>query len=458
MERGPFGEVPGARVTGPASRFDARGVRRGLPYAYDPRYDEPGDDADAAGEPPAWTTGDGDLLALPLPVWLRWGGWGWWRPQRLDRLGTLVSGARRMGTLRHRASGERLPVFGSRLGQRSYRIVARPRGGMRHEILAVHPEPRAEMEEEAEVFPLGAVAAGGGDAYGGATRDGYRLRLPHARLHTVLARLRREQLQALLGGVLPPDPGPVLARRLSRLARRARRVGTFRSRRTGLRLPVFAAPGIRILARPCGPGEAEILTVRAVEGELEVTGNLPVQGAPPRAEIQWTHSVPFTAPPSDIPKVKNALYILFRDDKPIYAGMAGSTDARTRMGEYRRNAHIYSIPPSTLRAHIGVVRNAQGLTTLQVESLLIRLLIRLFGQPQIRNSNSQINPYPVGAQEIVVEHGGPALPGFLHRDAELVSKSGQRVGRITSRGGKVETRFYAGVQFEFAEPLGREAW
>jgi hypothetical protein len=59
------------------------------------------------------------------------------RPPIARRIGTLASGARRIGTLRSRQSGRRYPVFGGRAGGKPYRIITRPRGGMRFEIMAV---------------------------------------------------------------------------------------------------------------------------------------------------------------------------------------------------------------------------------------------------------------------------------------------------------------------------------
>jgi hypothetical protein len=55
----------------------------------------------------------------------------------VGRLGRLARNARRVGTLRAVGSGRRYPVFGGRVAGRNFRIITRPRGGMRHEIMAV---------------------------------------------------------------------------------------------------------------------------------------------------------------------------------------------------------------------------------------------------------------------------------------------------------------------------------
>jgi hypothetical protein len=49
----------------------------------------------------------------------------------------LAQNARRIGMLRSVRSGRRYPVFGGRVAGRNFRIVTRPRGGVRHEIIAV---------------------------------------------------------------------------------------------------------------------------------------------------------------------------------------------------------------------------------------------------------------------------------------------------------------------------------
>jgi hypothetical protein len=62
-----------------------------------------------------------------------------------SRIGTLARGARRIGTLRSRRTGARFPVFGGRVGRKNFRIVTRPRGGARFEIMTVR---NGELEGE----------------------------------------------------------------------------------------------------------------------------------------------------------------------------------------------------------------------------------------------------------------------------------------------------------------------
>ena len=96
------------------------------------------------------------------------------------------------------------------------------------------------------------------------TRDGYTLQLPHDSLHTILSRLRPEQLRGITGGPLSGDPGPRLAQAVGRVAQAARRT----PESVGGGLPVFSAPGFRLLVRPRGPTQGEILMVRP-EGEAD---------------------------------------------------------------------------------------------------------------------------------------------------------------------------------------------
>lgn len=128
---------------------------------------EPAQDAPPA-EPPAWNTPDGHVLRLPaytietIVDRVR-------RPGRrfrlrpdvaagprravVRRVGQLAQNARRMGTLRSRSTGKAYPVFTSRAGGRSYRIVARPRGNWQSEIMLVQPE--GEMEVTSAKDPAG---------------------------------------------------------------------------------------------------------------------------------------------------------------------------------------------------------------------------------------------------------------------------------------------------------------
>ena len=57
----------------------------------------------------------------------------------------LARNARRVGTLRAVRSGRRYPVFGGQVAGRNYRIITRPRGGVRHEIMAVRG---GELQQE----------------------------------------------------------------------------------------------------------------------------------------------------------------------------------------------------------------------------------------------------------------------------------------------------------------------
>jgi hypothetical protein len=62
------------------------------------------------------------------------------RRRTLGAVGRVIRNARRIGALRHRRTGTRLPVFRSQVGGRPVRIVTRRRSGVRHEILTIQPE------------------------------------------------------------------------------------------------------------------------------------------------------------------------------------------------------------------------------------------------------------------------------------------------------------------------------
>jgi GH25 family lysozyme M1 (1,4-beta-N-acetylmuramidase) len=65
------------------------------------------------------------------------------RPRRramIDAIGRMVRAARRVGTWRNRTGGSALPVFRSQTRGRPFRIVTKPRAGLRHEILSIEPE------------------------------------------------------------------------------------------------------------------------------------------------------------------------------------------------------------------------------------------------------------------------------------------------------------------------------
>ncbi|HEY0150877.1 MAG TPA: hypothetical protein VGB92_02700 [Longimicrobium sp.] len=219
------------------------------------------DDDDGSAPDGGWDDWDGPMdaaagsgLSLPPRAWVRWRRRPWF-----PRVTRMVRGARPAGTLRHRRSGARYPVFRGHMGGRSFRMLARPRGGRRFEVMSMEAETGGEGEL------LSMMPPPGGEYPAPAT--GYRLRLPHTGLHAILGRLQPDQLRRLAGGRLPADPAAAVARGVGRVARRARRLGRFQS--AGAPLDVFATPGFRLLVRPLGELEGEILSVAAVEGEEE---------------------------------------------------------------------------------------------------------------------------------------------------------------------------------------------
>jgi 3',5'-cyclic AMP phosphodiesterase CpdA len=111
------------------------------------------EDVDAP-EPPPLHTADGYRLGIPWHVLRRLlahrGAFprAWYRAGSpwlagIRRLRQLTRRARRIGTLRHRRTGWRLPVFRATSRGRSYRIVARQRG-QRLEVAHIGPSPSME--------------------------------------------------------------------------------------------------------------------------------------------------------------------------------------------------------------------------------------------------------------------------------------------------------------------------
>jgi hypothetical protein len=448
-------EGEGGRLSGAVSRFDRWGTRRGSPYAADPAYDEPPAtpgtagwtggggggwsgpanrwDADAGygsdighGDEPAgawndgWADDDGfDVQAvhlwggpwLPPRVWARWRRRPWF-----PRVHRMLRTARPAGTLRSRTSGARYPVYRGRMGGRSWRVVTRPRGRMRYEVVGLE----AETGGEGEMLSMMPGGGGGSPVSAGAPAAGYRLRLPHAGLHTILGRLRPEQLRALSGGALPADPAAAVARGVGRIARRARRLGRFRGAPGGPRLDVFGTPGFRLLVRPTGEMEGEILAVAPVAGELDGEAEVVyadrasgyrrsvggkqyrVRGA--HARVTWAKPFPLADVLSQNVG-RDAVYVLLQKDaaapggfRPIYIGE--TTAWRARWKTRLQTLSEFGIKPDPYRVSFGTIewiatrspKPPPDLVRNDVEHILVRGL-RKYGLNN-RTSNQPILPPP----------------------------------------------------------------
>jgi hypothetical protein len=428
-------ESAGAGVSGAASRWDRWGARRGNPYAADPAWDEPparrgtspaawtggsvgaagGDDGyggwDAGGGYGAYGAGDGgwddsaDLYAadvavypgpwLPPYVWARWRRRPWF-----PRLQGMLRRARPAGALRHPRTGARYPVFRGRMGGRSWRVVTRPRG-MRFEVMGMEAETGPEDEPLAMDGGADSIDDGwapsapavtdddgdcGGDGNGG---GGYRLRLPHAGLHAILGRLRPEQLRGLAGGSLPADPAAAVARGVGRVARRARRMGRFPSR-GGPRLDVFGTRGYRLLVRPTGEMEGEILAVTPVRGELEEESrkHRSIQGT-----MTWYGPYRFvprgpdvlTTIPGGPPLLHvggKGVYLVEKRGSagfaPVYVGKA-DTSFHGRLGERRTHLRQMKVDLARYRVFLGVPSAATTPADLfALEHAVVRSVVRGF--------------------------------------------------------------------------------
>ncbi|HLL81069.1 MAG TPA: hypothetical protein VK420_00405 [Longimicrobium sp.] len=182
------------------------------------------------------------------------------------------------------------------------------------------------------------------------TRDGYTLELPHDSLHTILSRLRPEQLRGITGGPLSGDPGPRLAQAVGRVAQAARRT----PETLGGALPVFSAPGFRLLVRPRGPTQGEILMVRPegeADSELHPVGsagatrpfgsgaarrNLRVRGA--RVTIAWKMLPVAHAKSLGVRDANATVYILAKRTPVQEPGNKSAPESQT--GPYLRPLYV----------------------------------------------------------------------------------------------------------------------
>jgi hypothetical protein len=455
MRYEPNAEGEGASLRGAAARYDRWGTRRGNPYAADPAWDEPPpparpaasawtggagggwsgsvnrwDDAADAGygadggyaaggpgaveglddEPPgAWNQGWDDAADgvdvypvhlwggpwLPPRTWMRWRRRHWF-----PRFARMVRTARPAGTLRSR-SGARYPVFRGRMGSRSFRMVARPRGGMggrmRYEVMAMEEETgggdellamQREAGGEGELLALPGAGAATSAGYTplSSAGGGYRLRLPHAALHTVLGRLGPEQLRTLTGGTLPADPAAAVARGVGRVARRARRLGRFRGAPGGPRLDVFGTRGFRLLVRPTGEMEGEIVAVTPVAGEGE--GEMEGEIRSITASLTWYGPFRFAASAKDVlspinrgakvPNLSGGGIYLFeklgsKGWEPIYVGKADSF--AKRLGTRREYLRQLGVTLNRYRVYLGVSPTG-GANLHALEHAVVRSVLR----------------------------------------------------------------------------------
>lgn len=215
------------------------------------------------------------------------------------------------------------------------------------------------------------------------TRDGYRLRLRHAGLHRILSRLRPEQLRPLTGDAPGADPAPRLVRTLSDLTARARRVGALRTP-SGERLPVFAAPGYRMLVHSRGGPTGEILLVRPAgeEGEEEASAS---QGL--WRTLTWGGPVPLSrlSLPSGMRPADGGIYIVeirkslagsrgtarFKDWAPIYVGKADTF--LSRLGTRREVLRQMGLPLGRYQIWLGKAQAARDLHAM--EHAVVRAII-----------------------------------------------------------------------------------
>ena len=362
---------------------------------------------------------------LPPRVWYRWRRRPWF-----PRFHGMLRRARPAGVLRHRRTGARYPVYRGRMGGRGWRIVTRPvgsgfrggrEGGVRREVIAME----AETGVEGEAFPIGGGAPSAAAPPSPPINGPWRLRLPHASLHGILGRMPPEQLRRMGGGRIPVDPAATVVRRVGRAARRARRLGRFRTRHGVSMLDVFAAPGMRLLVRPLGEMEGEIVAVAPVEGEEEVipnraqgyrrtvpgVGTFRVRGA--HVTIDWSSPVPLAGVRS-VRAPAGSVYVLLANNRPIYVGQ--SVAWGSRWAQRLQVLSEFGIPTAPYTVSVGTITwdpaqpppPSQALMLRDVEHILIRGLINARNTLTNRTSNAPVLPAPRNFR--VVNRNPP--PGF----------------------------------------------
>jgi hypothetical protein len=285
------------------------------------------------------------------------------------------------------------------------------------------------LQPESEAFPMSATPFSRPARYGGVPRYGarpWRLRFPHRGLHAVLSRLRPEQLRGLAGGDLPPDPAPAVMRAVARLARAARPAGRLSGGFT-----VFATPGWRMLVRPLGELQGEIVAVRPVDGEAEVIAKgqpgfertmagttYRVRGA--RATVTWSAAVP-VAQALALKPAAAAVYVLMDGGVPIYVGESGSWAVRWR-GRFQALSE-FGVPLGRFTVAVGNVAwtgpapaPSADLLRNDVESVLIRAYDRAGIKLNNRTATNRILPAPLGFR---VQNAGAVPPRLPAAVADL---------------------------------------
>jgi hypothetical protein len=223
------------------------------------------------------------------------------------------------------------------------------------------------------------------DAGPGVAPGGYRLRLPHAGVHSILSRLQPDQLRGLAGGDLPADPAAAVVRGVARIARRARWGWRFRPRSGGPALEVFQAPGYKLLVRPTGPAEGEILLVRPdvaeaeVEGETErsLAGTMTWWGPFTFAKAGQKGVLVSDNPARKLPNLKQPGIYFFEklrngDWTPVYVGKADNF--LIRLGTRREYLHQLDVDVAPYRLYLGV--GPAGTPLHGLEHAVVRSVLR----------------------------------------------------------------------------------
>ncbi|HEU0302635.1 MAG TPA: GIY-YIG nuclease family protein, partial [Longimicrobium sp.] len=228
-----------------------------------------------------------------------------------------------------------------------------------------------------------------------------------------------------------------VAHGVGRIARRARRLGRFRAR-GGPRLDVFATRGFRLLVRPTGEMEGEIVAVTPVAGEMEEE----VRSL--TASLTWYGPFRFAASAKDVlspitrgakvPGLSTGGIYLFeklggKGWEPVYVGKAD--DFAKRLGTRREYLRQLGVALGRYRVYLGIPATA-GTSLHALEHAVVRSVLRGANKAgaaadtdpdaarripftPLRNLTPRV-AFQVGAGGLSVTHApaaGHAIPAYL---------------------------------------------
>jgi hypothetical protein len=272
------------------------------------------------------------------------------------------------------------------------------------------------------------------------TVDGHVLHLPHW-----LLRRRRWRRRGRARVRRPSRSYGRGVQRVAQLARGARRLGALRNRRSGRRYPVFRSRmrgrNYRITTRPRGRFRHEIIAIQEELGgdAFEVLSSKQpgavarsggqsyrVRGA--QVRIDW-HG-PLTVR-NAARKHGHGVYIVYRDNKPLYVGETNSF--RRRWFARLQVLENLGIDPAPFSVWVGQIKQAAGpkvsdeLLRLDVEHVLVRYLLRMARATLTnRKPRNELMAAPLG----IMIHNHPKAAPWLPQAIRLRAGEILEIGRL----------------------------